>query len=57
MGKKGCPYCEFNWDKMCEICALTKQPTGDAVMCDFGYDVECAEYKKAKPKKSKKSRK
>ena len=57
MGKKGCPYCEFNWDKMCEICALTKQPTGDADMCDFGYDVECAEYKKAKPKKSKKCRK
>lgn len=39
-----CPYIEFNWDKMCEECRLTKKPTNSAVVCDFGYDEECLVY-------------
>ena len=41
---RGCPYSVFDWDKMCEVCKLTDKPTDDALMCDFGYDEECAEY-------------
>ena len=42
----GCPHNVFDWAKMCEVCKLTKKPTGDAVQCDFWYDTECDTYKK-----------
>ena len=47
----GCPYSEFSWKKNCEVCKLTKQPTGDKVECDFGYDTDCAEYIKKKARR------
>ncbi len=54
---RGCPYSVFDWDKMCEVCKLTDKPTGDAVMCDFGYDEECEEYiKKCANKTSKRGK-
>ena len=43
-----CPYIEFNWDKMDEICSITNKLTNYAVVCDFGYDEECPIYQSAK---------
>ena len=45
---KGCPYSEWNWEKDCEVCRLTGKPTEGAIMCDFGFDEECDEYKNKK---------
>lgn len=42
----GCPYSNWNWEKLCEVCTITDKPTNGAVCCDFGYDEECSEYKK-----------
>ena len=48
---KGCPYSEWNWEKDCEVCRLTGKPTEGAIMCDFGFDEECDEYKNKKSRK------
>lgn len=43
-----CPYIEFNWEKMDEMCSITNKLTNYAIVCDFGYDEECPIYQSAK---------
>ena len=43
---KGCPNCYYDFGRDCEVCSVTGLPTGGEMKCDFGYEKECAEYKK-----------
>lgn len=43
-----CPYLKWSHEKHCEICVLTKEPTGVSLVCDFDYDTDCKNYKEQK---------
>ena len=51
---KGCPNCYYDFERDCEVCSITGEPTNGEMKCDFGYEKECNEYKKQKRDKSKK---
>ncbi|MDE7306740.1 MAG: hypothetical protein K2N33_05055 [Clostridia bacterium] len=54
---KGCPNCYYDFERDCEVCSVTGEPTNGEMKCDFGYEKECPEYKKQKcVKKQKRSR-
>lgn len=43
----GCPYCKMDMKKLEEYCAITKEPTYEAALCDFEFDKYCELYKTA----------
>lgn len=45
-----CPYIKYDENKNCEVCKLTKKPTGISLVCDFDYEEKCDEYKVNSPK-------
>ena len=51
---KGCPNCYYDFERDFEVCLITGEPTNGEMKCDFGYEKECAEYKKQKSSKKEK---